>query len=113
MAKIIIMLAVYCFLFPDYTYCQEQCGQDKILGTATITAKLKYFVIEDASNIPSNLIFTVNGKDLWIIADPEEIEKNFTGKEGKRFKIIYERVYGEIGDGCDEYERLKSFNLLK
>ena len=70
-------------------------------------------MIEDASNIPSNLIFTVNGKDLWIIADPEEIEKILQVKRESNSKLPMKKVYGEIGDGCDEYDRLKSSNLLK
>lgn len=114
MKKIFILLVAFGLFMPGLAYSLEACGPDKILGTTTINAKLKEYIIEDASNMPpSHLIFTVNGKELWIIADPEEIEKNFTGKEGKRFKVTYEKVYGEIGDGCDEYERLKSARLLK
>lgn len=87
-------------------------AQDKILGTTTVNVMLKDYFIEETSDIPSELIFTINGKELRLIDDFDSI-RNFVGKKGKKFKITYEKVYGWLGDGCSEYERLRNAKLLK
>jgi len=84
----------------------QQCFPDKVLGSATVNGKLKSFCIEEVMDIPSDVTFDIKGKELSLIADPEVIEKLFRNKEGKKFQVTYEKVYGWIGDGCDQYERL-------
>lgn len=112
MKKLCLTIITLCFLLPDVTYSQEQCEDDKIIFTRTVNAKLKNYFIEETSDIPSGLIFTVNGKELRLIDDFDSI-KNFIGKKGKQFRITYEKIYGWLGDGCNEYERLKNAKLLK
>lgn len=84
----------------------QQCYPEKVLSSSTKTGILKSYFIEEVQDIPSEVIFNIQGRELRLIADSDDIEKFFKKKEGKKFHIIYERVYGWIGDGCDEYTRL-------
>lgn len=87
---------------------QEQCFPDKIISTYTKQCTLKGYYIEEVMDIPSEIMIEIQGKKIKLVADPETIEKNFKGMEGKKFMITYEKIYGFIGDGCDEYLRLIS-----
>ncbi len=111
--KVIFTLIALCLLLPSSLFAQEQCGDAKILGKHTVTAKLKDYFIEEVMEVPSQVIFLVNGQELRLVAEPEDIEKSLTGKKGKQFHVTYENVYGWIGDGCDEYERLTNVKLIK
>ena len=64
--------------------------------------------LEEVMDIPSEIMINIQGEEIRLVADPESIEKNFKGMEGKKFQITYEKVYGFVGDGCDEYLRFVS-----
>ena len=85
---------------------EQQCYPDKILSSSTNTGILKDYFIEEVQDIPSEVIFNIQGGELRLVAYPEDIEKFFKKKEGEKFNITYERVYGWLGDGCTEYKRL-------
>ena len=105
----ILMILIASILIFDTVQAQangQQCYPEKILSSSTKTGILKSYFIEEVQDIPSEAIFNIQGKELRLIADSEDIEKFFKKKEGKKFHITYERVYGWIGDGCDEYTRL-------
>ena len=107
--KFLILTLTTTFLLFNVVQVQangQQCYPEKILSSSTNTGILKSYFIEEVQDIPSEVIFNIQGKELRLIADSEDIEKFFKKKEGKKFHITYERVYGWIGDGCDEYTRL-------
>lgn len=107
--KFLIFTFTTIFLLPCVVQVQangQQCYPEKVLSSSTKTGILKSYFIEEVQDIPSEVIFNIQGKELRLIADSEDIEKFFKKKEGKKFHITYERVYGWIGDGCDEYTRL-------
>lgn len=91
----------------------QDCFPDKILGTKTVQGKLNTFFVEEVADCPSEALFTVNGKELRLVGDAGDLERWFTKKEGKKFNITYERVYGWLGDSCNQYERLKSVTPIK
>lgn len=108
---IIILLAL--FFNSINTQAYEQCFPDKIISTFTKQCTLKGYYIEEVMDIPSEIIIEIQRKEIRLVAEPEAIEKNFKNMEGKKFKIIYEKVYGFIGDGCDEYLRFVSAKIIK
>ena len=105
-AFVAVLLVV--FFNSVHIQAQEQCFPDKIISTYTKQCTLKGYYVEEVMDIPSEVIIEIQGKETRLVADPESIEKNFKGMEGKKFSITYEKVYGFIGDGCDEYLRFVS-----
>ena len=107
--KILMVMVIASVLIFNTVQAQangQQCYTEKILSSSTKIGILKSYFIEEVQDIPSEVIFYIQGRELRLIADSEDIEKFFKKKEGKKFHITYERVYGWIGDGCDEYTRL-------
>lgn len=100
-------------LLPYSIYAQSQCEPDRILSKESVIGKLNNYYIEDVQEIPSTVTFIVKGKRLNLVADPEDIENNFKNKKGSNFQISYEKVYGWLGDGCDEYQRLVRAKQIK
>ena len=116
MKKLIITLAITIFLTPAPLQAQDEqpeCFPEKVLSSSRVTGTLVDYNIEEVMEIPSNIILNVKGEEMWIIAEPELIEKKFNNKKGKKFHITYERVYGWIGDGCDKYTRLVRVEQVK
>lgn len=105
-AFVTMLLAI--FLNSLAIQAQEQCFPEQILSTYTKQCTLKGYYIEEVMDIPSEIMINIQGEEIRLVADPEAIEKNFKGMEGKKFQITYEKVYGFVGDGCDEYLRFVS-----
>lgn len=85
----------------------------RILSKFTKTATLSDYYIEESADIPSNATFVVDGKKVDLVADAGDIEKWLKGKEGKKFRITYAKVYGWLGDGETDYEVLMDAKPLK
>lgn len=116
MKKILITGLFLTSLFPVMATAQDdtpQCVPDKVLSTASQTGTLVGYIIEEVSDIPSDITVRIKGKEMRLIADPEIIGKHFKGKEGKTFRFTYERVHGWVGDGCDTYDRLVRAEAVK
>lgn len=107
-ASIFVTFLMVIFFSSVAVQAQEQCFPEKILSSHTKHCTLKGYYIEEVMDIPSEIMINIQGEEIRLVADPEAIEKNFKGMEGKKFQITYEKVYGFVGDGCDEYLRFVS-----
>lgn len=106
-------LLLVSLLFPYSIYAQSQCEPERVLSTTSATGNLNDYYIEEVQEVPSTVTFIVKGKRLNLVADPEDIENNFKNKKGRNFQISYEKVYGWLGDGCNEYQRLIRAKQIK
>lgn len=112
MRKLFLSVLLFAFLSPVICLAFEPSGV-KILSKSVTTATLSDYYIEESPEIPSNASFIVDGKKVVLVGDAEYIEKWLKGKKGKKFRIIYGKVYGWLGDGEMDYEVLMDAKPLK
>lgn len=112
MKKLILIFLFFSPLFTTESYGWEFSGE-KLYYKTTKIATLSDYNIEEVQEIPSGVIFIVNGKKVDLVADAEDIEKWLKGKKGKKFRITYGKVRGWLGDGVEDYEVLMDAKPIK